>query len=522
MNKAQKLLQNLIIINCVVLMFASILSAREVVIDPNIPNEMYNVITADSTARRDAGEPTYYVLKRGGVYPIQTTIKAVDYDFNLKAEDGEGALPLVVPAPTEDGGYNRFIYFYQSGTFENIHFDMTRPNGAYSDRSLRIYGTDADISFKGCIMNHDRGGFIVIMSDSNDIFIEDCLFGNGNVHNAIGGNGRLLECRSGSVDTMIVTNSTFYNLSDRVVRNMGTEINYLEMNHVTGMNAQSHMGCIQLGKTHKFKYTNNIFVNYCAEGDHPLVNEITSPEKAFYAIAVDTLYDDHDFIINYNNMYIEQNLLDYFASNDSVGVPGVVAPLLASALTNTDATHFSEVLEFVNGPDSIIDFITAIYEDPNATEFPNNWCDKDITTLDFAYSVDSQSYTAGKGGFPLGDLNWFPEKKQEWAGWYPTDVEEQGTAVVEDFKLFQNYPNPFNPSTVIDYTLLKSSNVKLTVYNALGQQVADLVNQKQAAGTYSVNWNALDNQTNPLSAGIYFYKLETESFSQVNKMVLLK
>jgi hypothetical protein len=83
--------------------------------------------------------------------------------------------------------------------------------------------------------------------------------------------------------------------------------------------------------------------------------------------------------------------------------------------------------------------------------------------------------------------------------------------------LNQNYPNPFNPSTTIRYTLPLAGNVTLKVYNALGQEIATLVNGHQKAQNYEVTFDASN-----LASGIYIYKLQTANFSQSKKMVLLK
>ena len=85
------------------------------------------------------------------------------------------------------------------------------------------------------------------------------------------------------------------------------------------------------------------------------------------------------------------------------------------------------------------------------------------------------------------------------------------------YTLNQNYPNPFNPSTKINYKIARDEFVKLAVYNILGKEVALLVNQYQQRGTYSIIFSA-DN----LPGGVYFYKLETDHFSQTDKMLLLK
>jgi hypothetical protein len=88
---------------------------------------------------------------------------------------------------------------------------------------------------------------------------------------------------------------------------------------------------------------------------------------------------------------------------------------------------------------------------------------------------------------------------------------------ITDYTLNQNYPNPFNPSTSISFDLPISSYVKLSVYNLLGEFVAELVNSEYSAGTHSVSFNA-----EGLTSGIYLYRLEANDFYSMKKMILLK
>ena len=98
-----------------------------------------------------------------------------------------------------------------------------------------------------------------------------------------------------------------------------------------------------------------------------------------------------------------------------------------------------------------------------------------------------------------------------------SSVSEAEVAVPNNYELSQNFPNPFNPSTVISYSLPTVSNVKLIIFNSLGQTVKVLEKGFKNAGSYSVNFNATE-----LSSGTYFYKIEAGQFSQIKKMILLK
>ena len=87
-------------------------------------------------------------------------------------------------------------------------------------------------------------------------------------------------------------------------------------------------------------------------------------------------------------------------------------------------------------------------------------------------------------------------------------------------ELYSNYPNPFNPITLIGYKLSNAGNVQLTIYNQLGEQIKTLVNEKQSAGFYQVQWDGRDNKGEPVSNGVYLYRLKAGSFIQTRKMVL--
>jgi photosystem II stability/assembly factor-like uncharacterized protein len=98
-----------------------------------------------------------------------------------------------------------------------------------------------------------------------------------------------------------------------------------------------------------------------------------------------------------------------------------------------------------------------------------------------------------------------------------TNINNTEHNISDNFLLQQNFPNPFNPLTIINYQLAINNAVSLKVYDALGKEVAILVNEKQNAGSYSVEFNGKG-----LPSGIYFYKLEAGDFVETRRMVLLK
>ncbi|MFZ4621707.1 MAG: T9SS type A sorting domain-containing protein [Bacteroidota bacterium] len=101
--------------------------------------------------------------------------------------------------------------------------------------------------------------------------------------------------------------------------------------------------------------------------------------------------------------------------------------------------------------------------------------------------------------------------------WQALTSVARSSALPEGFSLSQNYPNPFNPSTNINYQLANNSFVTLKVYDAIGREVAALVNESKDAGTYSVQFNGSN-----VSSGMYFYTLRAGAFTATKKLILLK
>ncbi len=99
----------------------------------------------------------------------------------------------------------------------------------------------------------------------------------------------------------------------------------------------------------------------------------------------------------------------------------------------------------------------------------------------------------------------------------PTSVKTDEQEIPTEYALMQNFPNPFNPTTYIRFQLPNESNVKLTVYDAIGREVVTLINNRLNAGTYTVEWNAKN-----MASGVYLYRIEAGNFVKTNKMLLLK
>ena len=112
-------------------------------------------------------------------------------------------------------------------------------------------------------------------------------------------------------------------------------------------------------------------------------------------------------------------------------------------------------------------------------------------------------------------MHWYGPGGMWWD--HVVSVEVENSEIPETYALSQNYPNPFNPTTQINFSVPEASIVKVVVYDVVGREVEVLVNEFLEAGNFKTSWNAAGYST-----GVYFYRMETSSFVQVKKMILMK
>lgn len=194
-----------------------------------------------------------------------------------------------------------------------------------------------------------------------------------------------------------------------------------------------------------------------------------------------------------------------------------------------------------NLPDSVV-FIADSSTSLNLWDYVNDYETHDsLLSYDFTTSNDSISYVYNQStgelilssihefsGYEIlyitvsDDSNATAEDSLKVIITPVTDLDDPIAEIPEQFLLSQNYPNPFNPETTIKYQLPKLCDVKLKIFNMLGQQVIKLVDTKQPAGYYSIKWDSRDNFGGNVASGVYFYRLEAGDFVKTKKLVLLQ
>ena len=133
--------------------------------------------------------------------------------------------------------------------------------------------------------------------------------------------------------------------------------------------------------------------------------------------------------------------------------------------------------------------------------------------------VQQQNADIGSGGWSL--LWGCYINGQQYGDTVLVSVDDENPHLPNDFKLYQNYPNPFNSTTIINYEISKASFVSIIVYDALGNEVTQLLNETQSQGKYQVTFD-VNSFNRALSTGVYFYKIFLDQKQQTRKMIYLK
>lgn len=226
-------------------------------------------------------------------------------------------------------------------------------------------------------------------------------------------------------------------------------------------------------------------------------------------------------IDEFNGLIFDSGIL-----SDS-GLYIITAPLQAARMKvfyfNVIPVELTSFSTSVIGSNTIqLNWTTATELNNRGFEVQRKTDNTDWQTLAFVdghgTTTEPQSYSFIDNTVVSNTKYYYRLKQNDFDGKFSySNVIEIDLGSPKDYSLEQNYPNPFNPSTNISFTLPKKSNVRLTIYNQLGEVVNQLVNQNLEAGKYIYSWNAASH-----SSGIYLYELQADEFKQIKKMSLLK
>jgi hypothetical protein len=381
---------------------------REVQVAPGI-GTLNDAIFGDTTATGDRVDPnTVYVLERGdeAYYGLTGTIEHRDFHLTIKAADGDGARPFLQPRDETGDGSGRAFRPRADLTLMGLHVTNLDQLGGQNTRIIRASGDDINIHLEDCWFDKDGQSFIRVDNPGMNIMIKNCVVSNiGYPNNP--NNGRGIDDRGNAIDTLIIENSTFYNISSRIIRDDGGTLGYCKIMNNTFMNVGQHG--LSFGPTTKLEAGYNIFVNF---GFMP--GDAEEPNMLFDIDSVEGVAPE--FVLSDNFFYLDTTLVAEFL-NDTTSMPMLYGPTMEAYFMETygEAYKIGKMIEFTDAPpfnDSIIIYDLDPMLDQDDAPFwfepePSNGFYHTEVPFDFGYANSvawgMNNQDVAKGGDPSWD-----------------------------------------------------------------------------------------------------------------------
>ena len=506
-------------------------------------------VEGDTSGTGEPANPNrVYRLKRGGYYLLNGSVENLQSQpLRIVAAKGDGHPPLIIPAANLDGEASRSFLLDGDGTFVGLYISGMSNIGEYAGTNMIRNNADgARMVVDHCFMDHDYQAFFRMNSDNQRLFVTNTTMRNA-VQLPEPSNGRFFDTRGNTQDTIFIQNTTLYMASSRILRDGDGVIKNLIFDHVT---VHQVAEAFQIARCLNATITNNLFIDIGFEGDQFIPGD---PADSLWGdvIDIDSLAapgigteEDRHILISNNNYAYNSLYTDWFDSKDSLrALVWHNVRTERFVATNPNMTSENLINEYVAfsdppGPDTCFNY--AKFRVEVADDLNNPDCRADRNGIgkldtnpetfgiednlhDFSYPTDATSYTYAQGGFPLGDLNWFPDKKSEWEVWVTSVENDPAPVTPNTFVLEQNYPNPFNPTTTIRYHLDAPAKVQMVIYDALGQKVKILIDgESQLIGLHEIKWDGRDDQGRSVASGVYLYQLTSGKNSSAMKMLLVR
>ena len=527
------------------------------------------VINGDTTSTGARAHPNrVYALYRDSVYLLDATI-SVNGNINLFGASGTTAPPVIAPTILPDNSSPVvFVGLTKQGSsasFKNIYFlnirpDQNNPNLS-SNNAIQVFADSIRVMADSCYFDAIGNSAFITTGEWTKFFVSDCEFRNSQ-NPAAWFFGTAILAEQPDVDSVVMVNNTMFYQSSYAYVITGYN-SYFKFEHNTIFLNMTNPLNIFYGTNVVIK--NNIFfateapasdsvemANYYYE-NYPFISGIISLDTAISGLTPAVSNKTRIATVDNNSYFWPSFLTNFYTTyndtvtrKETVGTDTVLAKLYPSVWMNsfteglfndptdypglsaknnvnadpgfntTVQSQFSSALAYIIRiilPNSTTNSMWQ-FMPPSGVLFPPTW----PLPENLSYT-NTTLQTAGTDGLPLGDLNWYPSAHEK----YVTGVTvNKGSQLPAAFSLSNAYPNPFNPSTNIQFSIAKTENVKLEVFNILGQKIATLVNSQVKPGNYTATWNGKNEFGSQVASGIYFYRLESQSFNATKKMILMK
>ena len=517
-----------------ILSLATSMLGQSITVPPNLDGTtqfpftyLSDFIDADTNATGDQMHDVY-LLESGSLYFFTSEVKW-DFDVTLRATgDPSKGRPVVARANKSGGSSLDPMYRgFGSFTWDGIYVILGEEGAmaaSYETAPFRPEGDDKRFIFNDCIIEKSRQGTIRIEGENSKTYVTNCWIRNFGDYERFQGNGRIVDTRDNFADSVVIKGNVIHNILDRVFigfRQKG--LNYFEYSNNTLFNHVGRHGLIQLNNTKESVIKDNLFMNPSIMGTAPSLasEQITHANSVNYLFTIDTALAGASITMSNNNLFWTQDVLDHYATFDSVEQPPILAPEFAALLSNPEEAYFTEVLELNNVPDRarIIQYareamtykdstgITDIMVEDIAlagTDFDKGYL-FNFAEFDPCYVPWAISAKASSTGGPVGST---------FLCDYSSSISEEG---FNPSLNFQAMPNPTASSAVLKYELTNASDVEVSIFDYQGRLITTLVSEKQNAGNHSITWDVTN-----MSNGMYFANIQTQQGRMVTKVFVQK
>ena len=536
--------------------------------EPDAAGSLREAVVADSV---EVPAGRVYELKANGYYPLSTNlttpatravvIVGADDTRLVQNANASSAPPIICGFGSNTGG----ISFQNDLTVKNCSIIQAADKATLGWAFFGAAASNKTLRVENCLFEHTRW----VMIQSNDaagtnVYINDCYFvnmsgqacrRNGGVYDNVNNNtatmwvensthvmaqGMIYKFRNYPVDRIVFNHNTFVNMSGNVFETLGYQRYMVVVNNIfVNSNLQPYLTGLDAGETDADNLPMGIInIDTLPSGYENLPRKMLVDKNVVYwdpkfADMVQTCKTNLvNFSDDWHDQMITMNTRTQAMFDDNTNYPYLIEGTWYEKCPNfTDPKDLLTV-----GVDSIKAFSVGTVDTTSgdvlmvwrkvATDLNTDYIYSDWPIpVNLAYD-DADLLEGGLGGFPVGDLNWFPTQKAAWEAQKNTELSaindqlsiKETAKKASNFKLNQNFPNPFNPTTTISYTIPKSGNVTLKVFNMLGHEVATLVDgYNNANQAYSIEFDGTS-----LSSGVYFYTLTFDNKTVSKKMVLMK
>ncbi len=408
-----------------------------------------------TTAIEGASAGDIILLAKGEWY---FTEEIIDVNVNLTImadEETSGEKPVISGLIKEDGTSAQSIMEIRADVvIKNIYFaggTSGRAGGKDVDRAITFLDTEGmRAEFDGVWFDDFDRRTVQLEAQAMKFYARNCIWTDDEKIEGPS-EGRSIDLRQYGPDTLVVQNCSFVNLGNRWIRHVtssGKPIGYALIDHNTFVNGVNYHPAFDLGQIEQLTFTNNIVMDPGILGSDFVIRpsqnegkfEIGLPENYYSSdksLAAhrtrEVYYDREDGIVVFgchgvdtvgteitmhnNFVHMDQSIIDKLATNDTLHVQSWMCQQFERSIVGgaENAFTISDVV-FTDVPEPsflVVDSYIG-YWDQNPYTLANQTAPDSI---DLTYSTSDPAYTAAEGDFPLGDLNWFPDKKAEWENW---------------------------------------------------------------------------------------------------------